>query len=116
MLNAPDPAPATSSTQYATAVMLVLPQVLASLFALLWLDFAGMAVAGCETRCDHAAADAAYIGLRIALLIITVLTLFVLVMRQKRGRKAWPIMLAGLALTILATLVASQVVDWAYSP
>lgn len=115
MLNTPDRTPETAGTRYATAAMLVMPQVLVSLFALFWLDFAGMAVAGCGDHCDHMTANAAYAGLRIALPIITVLTFVALVTWQKRGRKTWPIVLAGLAATILATVIAVEVVGWAYA-
>ena len=115
MLNTPDRAPEPAGTKYATAAMLVMPQVLVSLFALFWLDFAGMAVAGCGDSCDHTTASAAYVGLRIALPIIAVLTFIALVRWQKRRRKMWPIVLTGLALTILATVIAVQVVGWAYA-
>lgn len=91
-----------------------MPQILLSFFALFWLDFVGMTVAGCATRCDYAAADAAYIGLRIALPVIAALTFAALVFANKRGYKSWPLVVGGVALTILVTCVASQVVERAY--
>jgi hypothetical protein len=97
------------------AVMLV-PQILLSLFAVFWLRFEGFRVAGCETRCDYATAYGANVGLWIALPTIAVLAFVGLVVWYRRPWIKLAIVLAGIALTILALFVATQVVRWSYVP
>lgn len=114
MLTTADRSPTTGSTPYANAFMLTLPQVLIWPFAVFWLTFEGMASAGCgpapegNGACD-AAADAANVGLWIALPVLAVLTFVALVVWQERGWRTWPVVLGGVGLTIIATFVATQV-------
>lgn len=97
--------------------VLLIPQVLVSLFVVLFVGFDGASRGGaCELQCDFDPYEVTNYALWVVLTVVTGLTLAGLIAWRRRGWKSWPIALLGLVLTILAMLIALQVFEWAYQP
>lgn len=113
----PDLSSGTNSLPSANVVgVLIVPQILASVVAVFYVAFGGMRVAGCAANCDYELDYAANVALWIAVAVITMLTLAGLIVWRRRRWKNWPITFVGVALTILAGVIADQVVGLAFVP
>ena len=96
-------------------VWLILPLILVAGYAVFYVWAGAQHSVACSVNCDYALAYAAEVGLVIAVASITALTLTALIIWRTRSWKSWPIALAGITLTILATVIADQVIQSAYS-
>lgn len=121
MVTSSDRPTATKRSPYLDAVLLVLPQVLLWPFAQFWVVLHEMSVAGCgpvedggNGDCDYALADAANVGLWIALPVIALLSFIALVACGNCGWRRWPVALAGIGLILVAVYLAIQVIYRAF--
>lgn len=93
---------------------LIVPQVFASLFVVLYLALRRGLGGSCVVPCGSDLAYAANVALWIMVTVITGLTLAALLAWRRRGWRSWPIALGGVVLTLIAGFIAVLIFEHAY--